>query len=232
MRVPAGARVCWRSGGKARVRWGEVWHDPAGLTPPKLSPLKTFCSAFSKDPIFRRPALLNTPLLLNSNLHVFSQYNQCRFSWDYTVKGKRKVFWTSHSRALDSSMAPYCSQDKVQHAKSLASWPLTSLQGFTRWPAVLQTWYFPLRLLSMLMLYMEASDSCPLPYLLAFQTLMLPPGRVVWPHIKVSCWVPITLCGHAPWACLSLLGGCEPLGAGISYPNPLVASTMEDSGAH
>ena len=81
----------WRSGGKARMRWGEVWHDPAGQTPPKLSPLKTFCSAFSKDPISRRLALLNTPPLLNSNPHVFSQYNQCRFGWDYIGKRKKKI---------------------------------------------------------------------------------------------------------------------------------------------
>lgn len=54
-------------------RWGEVRLDPAGLK----SPPKTFCSVFSKDPIFSRPALLSTPHLLTNNPCVFPQYNQC-----------------------------------------------------------------------------------------------------------------------------------------------------------
>ena len=59
--------------------WGEVRLDPAGMKSPK-SPPKTFCSVFSKDPIFSRPALLSTPHLLTNNPCVFPQYNQCWLS--------------------------------------------------------------------------------------------------------------------------------------------------------
>lgn len=55
---------------------GEVRLDPASLRSPKLSPLKTLYSVFSKDPIISGPALLNTLRQLNDNPCVCPQYNQ------------------------------------------------------------------------------------------------------------------------------------------------------------